>query len=353
MAISHYFVRPTNGADVAGQGTTHATAYKTTQFALDDVGGTHGRNVEDGDQINICDSSLEGADILAAPLSLAAYGAPSITAALRLCGYTATVDDGGIGELSGGGAVPIWDASGQSHVTMRHLHCHNVGANSVIYLGSYNNIVNCEIDTAGVNGVRGNSTVVGCHIHDVGQYGVMFGTVMGCFIEGCGSYCLYDASAYSNVLNTTALGIMVGTKTIVGNVIIKSGGIAGAGINGANAWNIIANNIICGWGTGISTIYVQAMVGPNAYYNNATNENVTKTPAVYHNSVQLLADPFTNAAGGDFSLTEAAQAALRSAGWPASYLGASTDPHITIGAVQYGEGGGSGVIRRAMRILGG
>jgi len=85
MAISHYFVRPTNGADVAGQGTTHATAYKTTQFALDDVGGTHGRNVVDGDQINICDSSLEGADILAAPLSLAAYGAPTRTSPSARC----------------------------------------------------------------------------------------------------------------------------------------------------------------------------------------------------------------------------------------------------------------------------
>jgi hypothetical protein len=38
-----------------------------------------------------------------------------------------------------------------------------------------------------------------------------------------------------------------------------------------------------------------------------------------------------------------------------TYLGGSTDPHITIGAVQYGEaaaGGGSGVIRRAMRMIG-
>jgi hypothetical protein len=48
---------------------------------------------------------------------------------------------------------------------------------------------------------------------------------------------------------------------------------------------------------------------------------------------------------------------LRGVGWPAAYLGAhaSTDGHITIGAVQYGEAeaGGAGVYRRVARILGG
>jgi hypothetical protein len=72
--------------------------------------------------------------------------------------------------------------------------------------------------------------------------------------------------------------------------------------------------------------------------------------------VALAADPFTDAAAGDFSLTEAAQAALRSLGWPATYLGAhaNTDPHITIGALQYGPtpaGGGAGVYRRVAQIL--
>jgi len=41
-------------------------------------------------------------------------------------------------------------------------------------------------------------------------------------------------------------------------------------------------------------------------------------------------------------LTDVAKAALRSAGWPTTYLGAAaTDPHLTIGPVQYGPAGGA------------
>jgi hypothetical protein len=92
------------------------------------------------------------------------------------------------------------------------------------------------------------------------------------------------------------------------------------------------------------------MVGYNAFYNNTANYSIGKSIIVdlRANDVALAADPFTDAASGDCSLTAAAQTALRSAGWPASYLGAhaNTDPHITIGALQYGPtpaaGGGGG-----------
>jgi hypothetical protein len=83
------------------------------------------------------------------------------------------------------------------------------------------------------------------------------------------------------------------------------------------------------------------MVGFNAFYNN-TNP-YTLGDQIYvdlrANDVTLLADPFVDAANGDFSLTAAAKTALRGVGWPAAYLGAhaNTDGHITIGAVQYGE----------------
>jgi hypothetical protein len=105
------------------------------------------------------------------------------------------------------------------------------------------------------------------------------------------------------------------------------------------------NNIVCGFsgagGKGIvaGDLSYMAAIGYNAFYNCTSNYGTCNT--LYDltaHDVSLAADPFTDAANGDFSLTTAGMAALRSLGWPASYLGAhaNTDPHITIGALQYG-----------------
>ena len=121
---------------------------------------------------------------------------------------------------------------------------------------------------------------------------------------------------------------------------------------------MISNNIIANL-SGVNCIAIKSTgmplgyLGYNAFYNNLVNINTTHEPINNETAhdVALTADPFTNAAAGDFSLTAAAKAALRSAGWPESYLGAATDPHITIGAVQYGEDTGGSILRA--RILGG
>jgi hypothetical protein len=63
------------------------------------------------------------------------------------------------------------------------------------------------------------------------------------------------------------------------------------------------------------------MAGHNAYWNNATNYYAGETYIdLTANDVVLAADPFTNAAGADFSLTDAAKAALAQRGsrWPFS-----------------------------------
>jgi hypothetical protein len=54
------------------------------------------------------------------------------------------------------------------------------------------------------------------------------------------------------------------------------------------------------------------------------------------NDVALGADPFTNAAAGDFSLTAAAKTALAGKGFPVDYLGAAaaTVSNLNIGPIQ-------------------
>jgi hypothetical protein len=60
--------------------------------------------------------------------------------------------------------------------------------------------------------------------------------------------------------------------------------------------------------------------------------------------VTLTADPFTDAANGDFTLNSTAGggAELRGAGWPSALPGLSGTSHPDIGAYQSQVGGGSG-----------
>ena len=104
------------------------------------------------------------------------------------------------------------------------------------------------------------------------------------------------------------------------------------------------NNIVVGFGgvggIGMSVAGKAARVGHNAFYGNTVNVQVSGEiyDDLRSHDVALAADPFTNAAIGDFSLTAVAKALLRDVGWPEAYLGAhaNTDGHVTIGPIQYG-----------------
>ena len=150
----------------------------------------------------------------------------------------------------------------------------------------------------------------------------------------------------------------------MGNIVYNSAAGTNSGIKFDNMSNSTAfNNLVVGFsGTGGEGITVgnNVLVGHNAFYNCTANYTVADVTDIdlTANDVSLGADPFNDAANGDFSLTAAAKAALRSAGWPAAYLGAhaNTDPHVTIGALQYGPaapgGGGPVVGSRIIRGVG-
>jgi len=93
MAITNYYVDPGGGDDATGDGSI-GTPWKTTQYALDHIV----RNSTNGDQVNI---KAGAADVLAASLSLATYGAPTYDAPLRFRGYTNIANDGGYGDIHG------------------------------------------------------------------------------------------------------------------------------------------------------------------------------------------------------------------------------------------------------------
>lgn len=378
MAPTNYYVRPTNGADVAGQGTTHATAYQTLQFALDDIGGTHGRDAVNGDQVNICSWAAEGAAALAATISLVAYGAPTSAAPLVLRGYTAVADDGGEGEISLPAGGPIFSDGVLDAVWWIDLYVHSTcsGAQTLITGDDDFLFWRCRLDSGGgqaqgVISCDDRCQVIRCSIA-AGDRGMSCG-----YTDSVIAYNYITQSATGRYHLARYAEVIVGNICVGGAGSLAAAGLIqvtpptlcahnvcyGAGSGGgilvtsgvANNYPLVYNNVCCGFsgvgGYGIAQSGVGRVQyeGNNAFWNNTTDFAAASWEIIANaGDVALGADPFVNAAAGNFMLTDVAKAALRSAGWPATYLGAAlTDPHLTIGPVQYGEdAGGGGYIGR-------
>jgi hypothetical protein len=132
----------------------------------------------------------------------------------------------------------------------------------------------------------------------------------------------------------------------IGNAIYAVSGNTGAGIfinESVRNTQQIRNNIACNFsgagGRGIDMDLSDVrFLGYNAFYNNTAEYADLSMVFIDEraNDVALAADPFTNAAAGDFSLTAAAKAALAGKGFPVDYLGAAaaTVSNLNIGPIQ-------------------
>ncbi len=378
-APTNYYVRHTNGVDSAGRGLSHATAYQTEQYAIDDILATHGKGA-DGDILNICDSALEGVgNIAAGGLSLAAY-APSQTQPFSMRGYTASAGDRGRGALKVVGSPGLFAAAPQyTHLADLDISTTNSGVYDLIAVGRRSSIsacsVNCTPSGGGTirNGIAGTADDI---THFLGNYvyGAFSGTgiyvrhstvVMGNYVvqgytgagvTGIGGGNSYNAYFLRNIVilkHAASIGYSCfAYSSFEGNVVYQTTAGTGRGIRSTRFCNHIANNIICGF-SGVGGIGINIETGPlyhvnygpNAFWNCTSNLGSGITTLLSAADVALGADPFTDAANGDFTLTATAQAALRNLGWPGQYLGAhaNTNSHITIGAIQYGTGGGGAV----------
>lgn len=372
MAITNYYVDPAINAD-SGTGTI-GDPFGDLQYALNTIV----RNATDGDQVNVKSGAAE---VLAAPLTLATYGTPTETAPLILRGYTAAANDGGVGVIDGNAGGFGIMASRYADTHFADLRLTNVGAaHTVLEMGARSIAYRCEADHAAMIGFGTNSLsmVVGCYAHDVPrgiQTGYGGGTLIGNLLVPSGAgYGIYNNGTHADmVLNNIVLCSNAGAfgyyannandaNGVIGNIFYNTAAGTTAGVllndNPSGRNQIALNNIICGWsgagGVGLRHDGYASIIGHNAFYNNTTAKSCAAILDL-GGDVALAADPFTDAANGDFSLTDAAKLALAAAGWPASYLGAhaNTITNLNIGPIQMAAGAGGGVIRRAMRILGG
>lgn len=344
MAIVDYYVSPANGSDSTGLGTL-ARPWKSTQKALNTIV----RNASGGDRINLQHGA---ADALAAPLSLATYGTPSVTAPLIFQGYTAVAGDGGIGELDGGGLVSIATGVG-NFITFRCLKLGNCGASAVLIFTGLALADNCEIygSTATLSlNLAAASTLRNCYLHDLAGSSSV-GIAYDCLVDqrsssaGAGKIALQaHGTARGNriLCNNAMTGLGVyGGATAENNSVWSSHG-AGVGIALASSGMDIVNNIVEGFsGSGGDGFQATAgtdcrILAGNRVYNCVTPYAAT---AEFDDGTNLVltASPFVSPSTGDLTLNVDPNGGALCGGrfsYPAGFQGGPRTQWRAIGAIQ-------------------
>ena len=342
---------------VQHDGTT-SLPWRSIQGALDLIT----RDATNGDQINV---KAGTAVVNQAALALTTYGTPAEGAPLIIRGYTTAANDRGMGEIDCNGLV-MWAVTTHVCLGLIDLEIHNGGNNNLITnsgIGSF--MYHCEVhkgaSSPSAKGLINSFTrVVGCYVHDAGTsgYGISATeTAYGNFVEDCPNginVAGVSQVVFNNiVVDSTVIGIRVAADNgvVIGNSIYSSTANTGKGISveAGHTHAVILNNIVQGYsgvaGVGLSAAADVAVMGYNAFYNNTANESLGDVMFNLENDAEIVGatSPFTNAAGGDFSLNTAVAGAIDGA-FPGAWYGpASTTDHADIGAVQNPAGAGTSV----------
>ena len=352
---ANYYVDASGGTDTAGQGTTDGTAYATIQFAIDDVGTTHGA-AADGDQINIKDNATHS---LSGELTVSTY-TTSTTVALKLRGYTTTANDGGQATIQGSGTASLVD-SAVSYIHWIDLELDGNNSNvDWADFGNYSTVHRCKIHNASaiLCRVRGGGMVSNCEIFDGNNQGVRLegsaATAVGCYIYNGGTkdftVAIYQNTTYSMAFNNiisidgSTDGIRMASLCRAYNNSILCAGGTGAGISIAVHNAHVFNNLIEGFsgagGIGVEKVSSNAVVqmANNSYYDNTTDSNVTII-ALDENNESLGSSPFSKSGTNDFA-NRLTYFAPNDVG---NVVGGSSINGGDRGAVQSAGGGGGGV----------
>ncbi len=315
----------------------------------------------------------------------------------RLIGYTTTRNDRGkaVLTLSTNTGLTGLNFTGNGwFVENIHVNCSSLGTSTGITLGTFSTICSCKVSNFTVKGLNltpGQSVAVANEVTGGGssataaisltnQVNIHWNYVHDNACPGIVTVSLPNVITHNLIVNNTGAssdGInfqgLYGT-VIMGNTIHGSGR---HGITQTNSYlmgGIIRNNILTsngGYGIkGAVSVGNSANIAydGNVYWNNTSgarnNMDDTATNAIngvnaYTNTldVTLTGSPYTNTAGGDFSLnnTAGAGAACRAAGYPGVMPGATTTGYLDMGAAQSQSvgGGSSGAIMTQIGFNGG
>lgn len=197
----------------------------------------------------------------------------------------------------------------------------------------------CDI---GFNLTTPGAVAINCYAHSSGTYtnqkgfAIQGGKAINCVgvtpgsggiglgSVGSGQFTVMNCVAY----NCGSIGIdLAGSGNYVGGVAVNC---------------ISVNNTTYGFYAGSEVAGPGGLVNCAAY-NNGTNYATGGTATRNRGYITLTADPFTNAAGGDFTLNNAAGggALLKGVGWPATLPGLIPLNHPSVGAYQYQPASGA------------
>jgi len=367
---SQYYVDSVSGVNSAGNGTgTGASAYLTIQYALDDIGTTHGADGTNGDKLNLKGTFNESS------LSLTTYGrSPTGTAQLTFQGYGSTAEDGTRATIDGG-TGSIMASTTEDFIGWVDLNLLNDGSSLILQGDNGWNFYNCKFyrdgtPTAALLECDTTCNLINCLFQDGAGHMVSTeaSTIHGCmFIDRVDytatptSLLNHDANAGMRcsfclfVINGSATAT-VGYTNQRANATVEHCSFWANGGTGKGLWGVaggsnnqhIFGNLFEGFsgagGIGYSRAgNVYGFIEGNAAYN-CTSEYGSNTGEGFftdRDNEVLSASPFVDAANGDFSPVDTGNVKY---GTPLQFAGGHTN-WLWKGAIQPEEpAGGGGMI---------
>ena len=319
---------------------------------------------------------------------------PSATAPMtRIIGYTSVRGDGGqftLKLLTNAGLIGIQPSGAGISLENITVDCNSLGTSEGFGAGNFGRLVNCIVKNFTLVGINTGSTqflvhgceVTGgtsaaseavllqaaetymqfCNIHDNACTGVK--------ISGTGPSVRHCLIANNTGASSDGIQVSAGNSLVIeGNTIYGSGrdGIRWAVANTPIIATVVNDNILAsngGWGMNSTTAAFAAdpVWDGNVYYNNTsgTRNNMDDTGGTnaingvspYTNTLDIVitnGSPFTNAAGGDFTLnnTTLRGALIRGHGVPATLPNATGTSYPDMGVFQHQDPASGGINRAA------
>lgn len=244
-------------------------------------------------------------------------------------------------EIDGNSQTSIRGVAGGDYNGLFDCVVRNCTNSGIVLSTSYTKIARCEVTGCTTSGaaVNGCTLIEGCYIHDNTVAGISGSpySVIDCVVAN-------NTGASSDGINLTNNFIALVTgNTVHGNgrhgIIVAYTTMSGPIVN-----NLITNNGGYGLAFGNSPTNSTSFFFQGNY--NAFRSNTSGSRQYVQagdHDVTLSADPYTDAAGGDFSLNNTAGggAACRAAGFPGVFPGGTTTGYRDIGAIQHQDAGGS------------
>lgn len=212
-----------------------------------------------------------------------------------------------------------------------------IGGSSVAATCIYCEVANCTSANPAIT----DCACIFCYVHDCQGIGIQINQATQ--FAFC---CIVDTLTTSN-RNGFQLGS--GGATCINCVVYNVTGAGYAISAGTSRWQLInCVAISCGTyaydeGSSASATISAGILIFCAAYNSTTADTRLAPETMNKGFITLLGDPFTNSAGGDFSLnnTAGAGALLRNLAFPSTFPAALTANYLSVGAAQLTSGGGS------------